>query len=440
MPQLPQAFLQNIEKTLGHNTPAFVNALAIEPPVTLRLHPIKRPCIFSSTAKIPWSENGRLLTQRPSFTFDPHFHAGCYYVQEASSMYIEQVWKQCVPQNTALKVLDLCAAPGGKSTHLLSLMNGQGFLVTNEPVPQRNKILVENIVKWGYANVVVTQNEPSHFSTLGEYFDLVLVDAPCSGEGMFRKDPESINEWSLTNVTMCAARQTTILNDAANTLKPGGILIYSTCTYEPQENDEQIQHLLDSGNFEWIELNLMEGVERTKLGLQFYPHRIIGEGFFVGALRKKGSLSYREAEIANESEETHHASVRLNGKFDIMLRNEMAFALPTTWANEMKRIAQSLYIKNMGLMLGQIKGKDFLPSHDVALSVDTKLDFPSINLSLEEAIVYLRCEIPKVTASTLGMHLVKFEGSTLGWMKVIQGRMNNYYPRERRILKQNIQG
>ena len=181
----------------------------------------------------------RLLSflQRPSFTFDPLFHAGTYYVQEASSMFLEQALKQSVDLSQPLRVLDLCAAPGGKSTLLQSLLNKESLLVSNDVIKSRAAILEENIVKWGAANVVVTNNDPAHFARLENYFDAIVIDAPCSGSGLFRRDPEAINEWSENNVQLCSQRQQRIVADVWPALKQNGILIYSTCSYSAEEDE-----------------------------------------------------------------------------------------------------------------------------------------------------------------------------------------------------------
>src|ERR1044071_5586576 len=194
-----------------------------------------------SMDKIPWTEYGHYLSQRPSFTFDPLFHAGCYYVQEASSMFLEQALKQTIDLSKPLRVLDLCAAPGGKSTHILSLISKDSLLVSNEVIRSRAKILKDNIVKWGYSNVVVTNNDPKDFQRLENHFDVIVVDAPCSGSGLFRREPEAIEEWSINNVQLCCQRQQRILADIIPALKGGGILIYSTCSYSPQEDEQIVQ-------------------------------------------------------------------------------------------------------------------------------------------------------------------------------------------------------
>src|SRR6185295_2766131 len=216
---------------------------------SIRVNPLKMPVASSEwsvgdthdsplTTHVPWSQYGYYLSQRPSFTFDPLFHAGCYYVQEASSMFLEQALKQTVDLSRSLKVLDLAAAPGGKSTHIQSLISKDSLLVSNEVIRSRSNILKDNIIKWGGDNVVVTNNDPKQFGKLENYFDGIVVDAPCSGSGLFRRDEQAIGEWSENNVQLCSQRQQRILADVWPALKKEGVLIYSTCSYSKEEDEE----------------------------------------------------------------------------------------------------------------------------------------------------------------------------------------------------------
>jgi len=233
--QFPPAFEQRMRPHLDKSWEEFEQAHQQFPPVSIRFNPKKAHSPIDLTI-IPWTSHGYYLGERPSFTLDPLFHAGSYYVQEASSMFLEQAFLQAVDRTKPINVLDLCAAPGGKSTHLLSLMNKESLLVTNEVIRSRASTLAENIQKWGYDNVAVTNNDPQDFKRLSGFFDVIVVDAPCSGEGLFRKDPGAMGQWSTDNVALCARRQQRILNDVWPALKEGGILIYSTCTYNELEN------------------------------------------------------------------------------------------------------------------------------------------------------------------------------------------------------------
>ncbi|MFM7078784.1 MAG: hypothetical protein ACKOYC_03220, partial [Bacteroidota bacterium] len=236
MINLPDIFLQRMSQQLGADLQAFLDGFDAPVPVSVRLNPWKLLNAFNGSQPVPWCASGLYLKERISFTLDPLFHAGCYYVQEASSMFIEVAFKKYTKGNTPLRVLDLCSAPGGKSTHLMSLLAPGSLLVSNEPVPQRNSILRENLTKWGLDDVVVTQNDPKDFASLKHHFDVILVDAPCSGEGLFRKNHDTVIEWSESNLEMCSIRQQTILENVLPALKPNGLLIYSTCTYNEAEN------------------------------------------------------------------------------------------------------------------------------------------------------------------------------------------------------------
>ena len=442
----PPEFLHRMETLLGEEYPAFINSLSESSPTSMRLNPKKRISKFDAEEKVVWCNDGHYLKERPSFTFDPLFHAGTYYVQEASSMFIEKIWRQINPDSVPVKVLDMCAAPGGKSTHLLSLMSDESLLVSNEVIPKRNKILCENIIKWGNANCIITQNKTEDFAALQNYFDIVLIDAPCSGEGLFRKDKDAIDEWSDRNVAQCSVRQKEILEHALQCLKPDGFLIYSTCTYEPTENDENIEYVLELGSSQVQLPAEIGGIAKTKYGLQFFPHKIKGEGFYISVVRKNSPMGFvsDKLEISNSKSQLQnkfHPSpifepfLESYEDFVESKRDNLVFALHKTIASDFLSLEKKLYIRNAGIFMGTIKGKDFLPSHDLALSNHIRKDLPSIELNYDDAITYLRCEAPKIKPAEKGWHVVKYQNMNLGWIKALDGRINNYFPKELRILK-----
>ncbi|RYZ18668.1 MAG: RsmB/NOP family class I SAM-dependent RNA methyltransferase, partial [Chitinophagaceae bacterium] len=255
--KLPVALLESLEDVPGFDRQAFI-AVHEEPavPTSIRINPLKFSEAELSTpipnspfatqlTKVPWAYNGFYLSQRPSFTFDPLFHAGCYYVQEASSMFLEQAFTQLLDLSQPIKVLDLCASPGGKSTHIQSLISGDSLLVSNEVIKTRSIVLTDTIIRWGCTNVFVTNNDPRAFQKLPGYFDTMVVDAPCSGSGLFRKDESAIDEWSLNNVELCSQRQQRILADALPALKEDGLLVYSTCSYSLKEDEEIMDWLVE---------------------------------------------------------------------------------------------------------------------------------------------------------------------------------------------------
>ena len=289
--KIPTAFLQSLQNVKGFDEEAFLSTHSNGEQVTsIRLNPAKSLHLkiqYASFEKVPWSSYGYYLPERPSFTLDPNFHAGAYYVQEASSMFLEEVIKQTADFSQALRVLDLCAAPGGKSTLLQSIISKESILISNEIIKPRVNILAENMAKWGSANVFVTSNEPKDFQKLPGYFDIILVDAPCSGSGLFRKDPAAIDEWSLNNVHMCSIRQQQILADVLPALKPGGTLIYATCSYSVEEDEAIADWLVEKQNLVPAPLQLREewnivqtfSMQHKVPGYRFYPDKLKGEGF-----------------------------------------------------------------------------------------------------------------------------------------------------------------
>lgn len=289
----PESFIRRISTQEYIDAGELLDSLQQASPSSIRINLSKWNKWPLDSERVPWCSSGFYLKTRPSFTLDPLFHSGCYYPQEASGMFIEQVFRQIVNTDRYIRVLDLCGAPGGKSIHLSSMIGPGGLLVSNEVIRSRAAVLAENIAKWGAGNTIVTQNDPSVFTGLHGFFDVILIDAPCSGEGMFR-DAVAINEWSEENTFHCSDRQKRILADVWPALDENGILIYSTCTFNPGENEENIKWLETSHQAESLELDLSEFPEITKIDFQgingygFYPGRIKGEGFFVSVIKKRG--------------------------------------------------------------------------------------------------------------------------------------------------------
>src|SRR6186997_1110290 len=289
--KLPQLLLDSLASVKGFDKEDFIKIHESGEQVTsIRVNSSKKFEISNLKFQIPWAETGFYLETRPSFTFDPLFHAGCYYVQEASSMFLEQALKQTVDLSQPLKILDLCAAPGGKSTHILSLITKESLLVSNEVIRSRANILNDNINKWGCSNVLVTSNDPRDFQRLENYFDVIVVDAPCSGSGLFRRDPDAIEEWSEQNVALCSQRQQRILADVLPALKNGGVLVYSTCSYSKNEDEEICDWLISELKVESLKLKVEENwnIVQSDVGYRFWPDKIKGEGFFIACFRKTG--------------------------------------------------------------------------------------------------------------------------------------------------------
>lgn len=447
----PPLFTDSVSSFLDEEKDDFLAALSDDAPVSFRLNKAKterNPVMFlQNPEKVLWSECGYYLEHRPAFTFDPLFHSGYYYVQEASSMFIEHVVRELVKEPAVC--LDVCAAPGGKSISLLSALPDDSLLVSNEIIRQRANVLAETLIKFGQPNVVVTNNSPKDFSLLPALFDVFLVDAPCSGEGMFRKDETAIKEWSPENVQMCAARQKDIMRDIWPALKPGGILIYSTCTFNTLENEENALWISRELGGDFISVNvnpeweISPSVHSKAMCYRFFPHKTKGEGLFVTILRKpfaqekglrepKRKNSKATSFIKNPTEYTRFLlSPEL---FDFVEDKRHIIALPKTYAEQMILLKEKLKVVYYGIEIGGKKGKDFIPSHALAMSTMLHPDaFAKHEISYEEAISYLRKEALVLTHAPKGFVLLTHKNEPLGFVKNLGNRANNLYPSEWRI-------
>ena len=406
-------------------------------PVSVRLNPAKRIDDFNNFEHVPWASDAFYLPERISFTLDPLFHAGCYYVQEASSMYLETVLRG-LTTNQPVKVLDLCAAPGGKTSHMLGTLPPGSLVVSNEVVSSRNVILQQNLSRWGFAEAVVTQNDAADFEVLKNYFDIILVDAPCSGEGLFRKQPEATSEWSEAAVDHCSVRQQQLLENILPALKSGGFLVYSTCTFEPDENENQVRWLEENFSMKPIrQENTAPGIINSEYGLLFYPHRVRGEGFFISVMQK---ITDQEFSSGRKRTEVKKDSFIMNSLLDhtenfrcYRKQNEL-YAFPASLWNDMHLLMEHLFVRKAGLHLGTMKGNDLVPSHELALAKDLHPMVPRTLLTKEEALRFLKCENIVPSGVSQGWSVASYRNFPLGWMKGIGKRVNNYYPRSQRIL------
>jgi 16S rRNA C967 or C1407 C5-methylase (RsmB/RsmF family)/NOL1/NOP2/fmu family ribosome biogenesis protein len=445
MANLPSDFQESIQTKLGDEFSAFQQSLVGElSPVSIRINPRKRNKITSAD-KVQWSDFGFYLPERPRFTFDPLFHAGTYYVQEASSMFLEQVFKQHVA-GQGLNILDLSAAPGGKSTHILSLIDDQSLLVSNEVIRSRATILGENLLKWGYPNSIVTNSDPQDFARLPGFFDVIVVDAPCSGEGLFRKEPESMNEWSTENVNLCSSRQKRILADVWPALKENGILIYSTCTYNESENEDNLKWLKENHDIEFLSMTLNEqwGVVESSVqdvrGYRFYPHRVKGEGFFISAIRKKEStrenfkVKKTLTPVSKKVKEIVSNWVTSPDKFEFFQHLDYIFIFPQGKTNQLELVKNNLKFVQAGTTLAASKHDKIIPEHGSAMSIFlNQANFESVELELQQAIQYLRRETFEWIDQPKGFQLIKYQDIPLGWINSLGNRFNNLYPIDWRI-------
>jgi 16S rRNA C967 or C1407 C5-methylase (RsmB/RsmF family)/NOL1/NOP2/fmu family ribosome biogenesis protein len=417
-------------------------ALNSPAPTSIRFNPSKPIDAFQNEEHIPWCEHGRYLSERPIFTLDPLFHAGCYYPQEAGSMILSAVMKQLtLPKQTC--VLDLCAAPGGKSSLLLDELSEDSLLVANEIVRSRAYILRDNLSKWGKSNVLVSNNAPTDFKKLNSFFDLILVDAPCSGEGMFRKDPNSRNEWRVESAQHCAIRQKDILTDIWDSLMPGGYLIYSTCTFNPAENHELIAQFLDTQKASLVDLTFPSDYAlqqpANRIGWQCYPHLIKTEGFYFAVIQKdEEHVGHSTKGFKNKTKKKSSQEVKLKLPFDLpngyisQTIDNQNYLFPENQQVRVSTLLNQIRVMKLGTLLGEFIGKKFIPHHEYALSTHIDSGFSVVNLSLEEALNYLKGNTLSMNLDG-GWHLAAFKEHQLGWFKQIGNRMNNYYPKELRI-------
>lgn len=455
--QLPSAFTERTRNLLGDEYSAFVCSLDDSQPVSIRINPAKMDVVPVGLDSVPWSSCGFYLPERLTFTFDPWFHAGGYYVQEASSMFLEQVIRQYV--NDPVRYLDLCAAPGGKTTHALSVLPTGSLVVSNEMIRSRSHILAENVIKWGTAHAVVTNNEPAAFERLQHYFDVILTDVPCSGEGMFRKDAGAIAEWSVDNVVKCAGRQQAILDTVWGALRPGGLLIYSTCTYNTEENEQMLQYLRSCYGAETLPVSVEAewGIKNALLpdmhAYRFMPHLTRGEGFFMAVLRKpvteededgcRTSMLLRSKKSARKSGKEKKVPfpadvknwVREPDDFYFEVDGDRLTAFPSQYADDLLLLKESLNPVHAGIVLGTLKGKDIIPAHSIALSANLNTDAVNCyEVDQLQAIAYLRREaIVLGQDAPRGNLVLVYKGMALGWIKNLGTRANNLYPQEWRI-------
>lgn len=477
--ELPVPFIDYTRRLLGEAELEKLTAvLQQEQPVSIRINEAKLNNFHLNAERVPWCSTGYYLANRLTFTFDPLFHAGCYYVQEASSMFVEQALKQYVSEES-VTMLDLCAAPGGKSTHARSVLPEGSLLVANEVIRNRSQILAENLTKWGHPGVVVTNNDPADFSSLEDFFDVILTDVPCSGEGMFRKDPVAVSEWSPENVEICWQRQRRIIADIWPCLKPGGILVYSTCTYNTKEDEENVRWMRDEFGAEVLPLGIQEDWKITGNLLvgedfpvyRFLPHKTRGEGFFLAVVRKPGmsvqnsgaeqlfSLGKAFEMPGKRNENSRDKGRKPQGKgtktpglskdqlsmlgewllmpddYELILNGNSVSTFPKSYLSELAALQSSLRIVQAGVNLAELKGKDWLPDHALSMSRLLNPDiFACEEIGYDQAIAYLRKEAITLSGDApRGIVLLTYKNTPLGFVKNIGNRANNLYPQEWRI-------
>lgn len=445
----PEEFINILPAT---ERDALLLALETEPEVSIRYNSkaadaqnlVLESLDCRADGRVQWMDRAVYLDHRPQFTMDPLLHQGCYYVQEASSMFLAQALKKCV--SGPVCALDLCAAPGGKSTLLAGLLPEGSLLISNEIQRSRAQVLAENMIKWGRPGVMVTCNTPKQIGESSLMFDLIAVDAPCSGEGMFRKDEVAIRDWSLKNVEMCAARQREIIEDIWPALKAGGYLIYSTCTFNRQEDEDNVRWIMDRFGAQAIDLdpdpqwNIAGSLTDDEIPVyHFMQHRTRGEGFFLCLLRKPEgaaagikSRPFRGDGSKVPAECKHW--LKPEGGYEFFIKNESVFALPSDLKDDMWQAGQELYALVPGIEVAVMKGRDWVPAHALAMSAALNRDaFCSVEVTRQQALAYLHCDAIRLEDAPRGIVLLTYKDIPLGFAKNIGNRANNMYPQEWRI-------
>ena len=441
---LPVEFVLRMQQQLGSEADAFFQALSEPSPTSIRLHHQKGRSAFELNEKVKWCDKGFYLESRPSFYLDPHWHGGAYYVQEASSMVLDAVLKQ-LPLSSGSKIwLDLCAAPGGKTGILAKHLGKADVLIANEVVSQRKSVLFENLVKGGYLNTFITGEKTSNFPE--NFADIILIDAPCAGEGMMRKEPEAINQWSEGLVRSCSMLQKEIVRDAVHALKPGGWLIYSTCSYSPDENIDNTESFINRYDIENIQFafppdwNISELKKGSTTGYQLFPHKVKGEGLFFSVFQKKGiaetSIPHSKKQPIIFQPLTNNADDFLSEPKSYLFENgnEGMAVINVEAELSARQVRVNLPKAELIGRIGEQKGKDFIPSHFLAMSGLQNKDIPELHFDLSQALDYLERKIPPAAIDrTLGWHKAMYDSSCIGWLKNTQQGWKNYYPMNWRL-------
>ena len=445
-------FIAQMRAILPDEADALLAAItSTDPSVAIRVNPLKAPADAApALRRVPWCDAGRYRAEREPFTFDVDFQSGRYYVQDASSMFIHHVLRHLVKE--PVRYLDLCAAPGGKTTTAISALPQGSMVVANEIVNARARVLCENLQKWGAPRCVVTCNAPHHFGRLSHFFDVVAADVPCSGEGMMRKDEQARRQWSPALVKQCADLQRSIIADVWDALRPGGLLIYSTCTYNTLENEQMLAWMVHEYGAEPVAVPVPEqwhihpAIEGNLPCYRFMPHRTEGEGLFMAVLRKpeapRKEVRLKKAKATKAKPLPVPKEVRCRLKdadhFDFSVVNDEVVALPADMAPIMPAFAD-LNVMHMGVNVGAIKGKNCVPSHALALSSALNpAAFPTCEVDYLAAMAFLRGEALSLPQAPRGYVLLTYHSQPIGFVNNLGNRANNLYPKAWRVLSTHL--
>ncbi|MBQ9556280.1 MAG: rRNA cytosine-C5-methyltransferase [Muribaculaceae bacterium] len=445
--KLPDEFIEQLRGLLPDEWEKLAAAItSSEPSVSVRVNEARGVGVPQGSRRVPWCGQGFYLADRPTFTFDPGWHAGQYYVQDASSMFIAHVVSHFVHE--PVRYLDLCAAPGGKTTAAMQALPQGSLVVANEIVPPRARVLADNVIRWGNPRCVVTSNAPAHLGRFNDFFDVIATDVPCSGEGMMRKDDEAVGQWSPTLVKQCAQRQREILAGVWPALRPGGLLIYSTCTYNRQENEEIADFIVQELGAESLEVpieaswNIHPAIDSNCRCYRFMPHRVDGEGLFMAVFRKSGNGSRQDVRVkeknAKKVDEIGRNWLSCPDEYTIGQLGDLLVAVPQDIQREVAALRSSLNVLHAGVELATVMGRKTVPHHALAMSLARAEDaFPSCEVDYPTALRYLRGESISVDAPR-GHVLISHERAVLGIANNLGNRANNLYPKPLRILSTHV--
>lgn len=441
--KLPELFISQLRDLLPDEWQALADAItSSDPSVAVRVNATRGVSVPDRARRVPWCGQGYYLDNRPSFTFDTDWHAGRYYVQDASSMFIAHVIDSLIHE--PVRYLDLCAAPGGKTTAAIQALPQRSMIVANEIVPPRARVLGDNVVRWGDPRCVVTSNAPAQVGKLTHFFDVVAADVPCSGEGMMRKDDEAVAQWTPALVEQCAQRQREILTDVWPALRPGGLLIYSTCTYNRQENEQMADFIVNELGATSLEVpvepdwDIHPAIGSDICCYRFMPHRVDGEGLFMAVFRKDGEAPCQSIRIKekNTKKADEIGKNWLDSPNDYMIgqQGDLCIAVPVDIRGEVAALRASLNVLHAGVELATVMGRKTVPHHALAMSTARATDaFPVCEVDYTTALRYLRGESITVDGPR-GYVLIAHEGAVLGFANNLGNRANNLYPKPLRIL------
>ncbi len=442
MAQLKEEF----KSSLGEYLPegecvALLSALEETPAaVSVRVNKCKGVTVPAGARCVPWCPQGFYLAERAPFTFDPLFHAGAYYVQDASSMFITHVIRSLVKR--PVRYLDLCAAPGGKTTAAVAALPSGSLVVANEVMPARARVLADNVVRWGSENVIVTSDIPARLGRLENMFDVVATDVPCSGEGMMRKDEQAAAQWSPRLVEECAERQRAIIVDIWPALHPGGLLIYSTCTFNREENERMVEYLISVFGAEPLEVpcddswNITSGIDAAFPCYRFMPHRTEGEGLFMAVLRKSGDApAARLRPVKTSASECARWLLDPDTLAFVDGPDGITQAVARDRVGEYALLTSKCRVLQAGVAVAQAKGRKTVPCHALALAARLRRDaFPVVDIDYASAVAYLRGETPRLPDAPRGYVLLTYRDQALAFANNLGSRVNNLYPKPLRIL------